>query len=208
MTRTPVPFLLAGSILVLALAGCTPTGPGVVETPKVVTESDGTSALESDEFVVAARAADLGEAVAWNAADFSIEQISSTHTATLVASMYKSFDATYVLHGEAPTILPGPSVWLPLGVTPVGGGATVDVCDASKNWVITAGHETPTYDLAAGTKLTIDLVKDSSGAIVLAERRPSTEECDATGALVQRFDPVPTLPKSITAGDVRGPISK
>lgn len=182
-----------------ALAGCTPSSPTptVVEDPVVVWEVEGASPLEDDPAVAAARAADLARALAWNARDFGRADFVSTHTPRFADTIFDAFETTYVDIGAEPRSLPGPSIWLPVSVEEVAGGnVTVVVCDASDHWIIEAGV-TPEYDLTDGFLLTI-LLEREGDRLLMADKQVTLDECDATGAPVGVFEPVPVPPEEIT----------
>lgn len=180
------------AIAAVALAGCTPA-PVSPTLPKVIWEN-GTSPLEADPAVIAARAADLGRALAWNAADFSVAQFTDHHSPDFADKIYTAFRGTYLTRGVDPRALPGPSVWQPVSVD----GTELVVCDASDDWYTDSGHSAA-YELTSGFLLTITLEQNAAGALVLADKQPSLDECDATGAPIGRFDPVPVVPKTITS---------
>jgi hypothetical protein len=179
-----------------ALAGCTP--PAVVPDPEVVWESQGTSPLEDDAAVVAARAADLARALAFNTLDFARDDFTTTHTAAYAAKIYDAFETTYVDIEAEPRALPGPSIWMPLSVEEGDDGTiAVVVCDASDHWIIETGVE-PSYDLTDAFELTVLLERDGD-RLVVADKQVSLNECDATGAPIGRFDPTPVPPSEITS---------
>lgn len=185
----------------MTLTACQSPVPEAVELPDVVWESDGTSPLETDEFVVAARAADLGLIFAWNTANFRLPEFTTTNSPSVVDRFADGFVNTFVTHDGDPTVYPGPSIWQPISVETDGAGAAVVVvCEVTRGWVIRAGEE-PSFDLESGTELTIELEPGDDG-IVVSNSTGSTKACDATGAPIGRFDPVPVPPESITADDV------
>jgi len=199
--RTLVVLAAAGVLL----AGCTPTtpdGPTVIPDPAIEAEIEPTSALESDPWVQAARAADLGYILAANGGDFSIAQYTSTRSERVAKLEFGAWKTSYVTNGGEPRMVPGPSVLLPIDVVEESDGATVRFCDASSDWFVSDGHPEADFDLAKGVVTEFRLTGDG----LLDSRSPSTTACDATGAPVGRFDPVPQLPTSITEADVRPPL--
>ena len=183
------------------LAGCTPSPP-VPVVPSIRWQSEGTSALETDPSVVAVREADLGLQLAANSRNFMQPSFVDTRTDRLARGFYDNWYGTYVTRQRDPLVQPGPSIWLPVSVTPsAGGGSVVVVCDASDEWFVTAEHE-PTYDLSQGWLLAMTVESSDDGRLVLSDRQISTDACDATGAPVGVFDPAPTLLVTITEADV------
>jgi hypothetical protein len=200
--RSLLPVILLSAVL---LAGCTSSVPTTVTAPKLVQVEKGTSPLESDSAVVAARASALAEEVAWNSRNFAIKQYSGTTAAQRVKDTYSAWYGEYVTHSGAPTVWPGPKVWMPISVTPTADGSQVLFCDASRDWWVSKGHKA-SYDLAKGLLLKVDLVKDAKGRLTVSSDTPVDNYCDATGAPVQKFDPAPTLPKTIGSGDSIPPV--
>ena len=99
---------------------------------------------------------------------------------------------------------PGPAIWLPISVETLEDETTVVVlCDASDPWII-KGDTAPSYDLTKGFLLERTL-ESVDGRLVLIESQRSHTECDATGAPVGRFDPVPVPRESISEGDIIAP---
>lgn len=216
--RLPLIFAAVGAVLVLSACGAPsdeeqiPVDPGSDEPADtsvgLVTEVEGTSPLEDDPFVVAARAEDTGYLLAVNALDFSIPQFTETHSVEGAQELYDFFIDEYVTGGAPVVMFPGPSIWLPLevNVNSSGDGADVLFCDASVDWAISKEFPEPAYDLANGEELTITLETDDRGNLVFAGENRTGVACDANGAPVQRFDPQPTVPDGpITLEDVTAP---
>jgi hypothetical protein len=189
------------------LAGCTPdpvpTPTESVGPPVEVTvdwEAAPSVALESDAWVVAARASDAGYRAASNALDFTIDDFVGTRTAQLARFQFTAWKAN-----ADPVVYAGPSIMVPLAVEVAASGteATLTFCEASSaDWVITADGE-PAYTLTSGRLTELRMVTSDSGALVLDDRIPSTEKCDPAGAAVGRFDPVPEPRASVDPDDAR-----
>ena len=204
---------------ILTLAACSPANPDpaptdstgddpVVSAPGIVTEVEGTSPLEDDPWVQAARAEDTGYLMAVNAMDFSIPEFTDTHSAASQQEFYDFFVEEYVDQGYPVIMFPGPSILLPLEVTEnaAGDGADVLFCDASVDWAVSQEFPEPAYDLENGEELVITLVTDERGNVVFESEDRRGTPCDATGAPVQRFDPAPTVPDGpISLDDVTPP---
>ncbi len=208
------------AVVAVLLAGCTApdSGPSdqddagggdpATSTPGIVTEVEGTSDLEDDPWVIAARAEDTGYVLAVNALDFSIPEFTETHDAATAQQFYEYFVDEFVTDGAPVVMFPGPSIRLPLEVHPTddGGGADLIFCDASVDWAISAEFPDPAYDLTNGTILHVSITTDERGNRVFQGEAMQGESCDATGAPVQRFDPAPVLPDGpITFDDVTPP---
>ncbi|MCU1406041.1 MAG: hypothetical protein JWQ43_2344 [Glaciihabitans sp.] len=198
--------------LVAALAGCSADEPrvaSVIETPGIVVEERGTSPLESDEYVEAARAAELGETLANNFGDFTIAQLTDTHDYVQIEQLWDSYKDAYVDTDADVLLYPGPPIWLPISVEQngTGDGATIVVCDASATgWAITRESPSATYDLSVGVIRNITMeTMDDSGQLRYTSSGTNTP-CDATGAPVGRFKPAPVVPDEITADDVQRPL--
>lgn len=194
---------LALAVLTVAvLAGCTPS-PAPENTPPplpdVVVEVQGTSDLESDPYVMAARASELGFALAANALDFSIAEFTGTRSPDRAEYDFGNWFGQFVTLGKKPIAYPGPAILLPLEVVEnaAGDGATVTFCDASGPYLITANRAEGEYHLTDGT-LTTWTLETEGGVLQVGDKVGSAQECDATGAPVGRFDPQPELPAEIT----------
>lgn len=208
MRRTSIAFVVAG---LLALTGCTVATqpkPTVVDTPAILWQVAPSSPLESNKYVQALRAADIGWAMAVNLQDFSILQFTNTRTAREGVEDYEGYlghvfgrianaDPTF-----EPFVVLGPAQWEPLTVTPNAGdnGATIDACFLG----------TPTYSNEGrsgvgdfGRLWTFAVETDlESGVIVTAgDVSGSNEECDSSTIPVGRFSPVPTLPEDPNTGE-------
>ena len=175
----------------ISLAGCdqpVERTPSVIDTPDVVWETPeqwvSTSPLEEDERVKAARSAELGLALATNARDFSIAQITDYLPARTVDEYYDGYDNTRLLRYV------GPPIMLPLALTELeDGGAEVTFCVVD-HWTIDARKTQASYDFADGTTRVYTVEKDADGGnLVLTGWQGLSEPCDATGAPVGRFDP-------------------
>lgn len=200
--------LLAGCGAPAASPGDGPDAPADDTPASIQWETEGTSDLESDPYVIAARAEDTGYLLAVNAQDFSLPEFTSTHTAADAQEFYDFFVEEFVDGGAAPILFPGPSIWLPLEVTEnaAGDGADVLLCDASLDWTLSAEYPEPSYDLTAGETLVITIVTDpDTGELVFGGEDRQGEPCDATGAPVGRFVPQPVVPESISLEDVTAP---
>jgi hypothetical protein len=190
--------------LALSLTGCTPPEP--VEDPAVVWELDGTSPLESDPAIEFVRAADLAYRLAFNSLDFSRSDFLAAYPPSRANSLYHGFIAMYGNLQAEPRVYPGPAIWFPMSVeTKEDHTIVVLLCDASDKWII-QGDTAPSYDLTRGFVLeyTLEAVDDH---LLLIEETSSLTPCDATGAPVGRFDPVPVPPESISESDVVPPPS-
>ena len=213
-------FIFAALAGTLILSGCGPqSGDSNDEqpdggnspdagTPGIITEVEGTSELDEDPFVIAARAEDTGYLMAVNALDFSIPEFTQTHSPEDQQEIYDFFIDEYVTGGAPVIMFPGPSIWLPLevSVNEAGDGAEVRFCDASVDWAVSAEFPEPAYDLANGEELVITIVTGDSGDLVFGGEERRGGSCDATGAPVQRFDPQPAIPDGpIVIEDVTPP---
>ncbi len=202
------PFVVTlTAVVVMGLTGCQPVATELA-TPDITWISESESPLDSDPWLEAARAADLGLRLAYNAQDFTISQLTSTHSASSVQAIYEVFILRFVDGGATPQAFPGPAIWLPLEIVESEDGkqADVTVCNASESWLITAEGEA-TFELTNGRESTFRMGEDQqSGKVIVLETLGSSRVCDATGAAIGRFDPEPTVPETITESDVRAPL--
>jgi hypothetical protein len=185
----------------LLLAGCAPAAPARPAVPTVHWTSAPASPLDADPAVKAARAADLAAAVASVLWDYSRADLRATETPELISDEYHGYRSRFLGHPD-PVVARGPSIWLPMSVTPTAEGADVVVCDASRDWTVRKGH-TPSYDLASGLRTTIHLT-GTAGSYKADAITGSGFACDATGARVGSFVPKPEIP-AISEEDVRAP---
>ena len=80
------------------------------------------------------------------------------------------------------------------------------MCSASDEWLITADGETR-YDLLNGREVTFEMVfNPQTDHVIVLSTRTREGVCDATGAAIGRFDPVPEPPAKVTEADVRAPL--
>jgi hypothetical protein len=186
------------------LVGCTEPEP--VEDPKVVWEVDGTSELESDPAIEAVRAADLARRLAYNTLDFARSDFVAAYSPEYAENLYDGFTTQYGRLQAEPRVYPGPAILLPISVETMEDETTVVLCDASDPWII-QGDTAPSYDLTKGFLLEYTL-ESVDGRFVLMSSKSSLTECDATGAPVGRFDPVPVPRESISENDVIAPPSE
>lgn len=206
-------WLLRGGAVAAAcllLAGCTPSGSdrtgepttsaAPYSAPEVVGETVSASPLESDEWVVAARAGQTGFVLASNAADFSIEPFVSAVTADYAENLFRLFTGRWVDGETTPLLWPGPPILLPLEISPVQDDrATVRFCDGSDYWQ-TRDEAT----LRTGVESTVTLVRTADG-IRAESSTTSRTPCDATGAPIAVFDPAPRQLPALTTDDVTPP---
>ena len=183
------------------LAGCTPSSEPTVLPSTEIDWLDSAPA-DDDPYAAAARAADLGSVLAWNAHDFTITQLTSTVTPELAAAYYENFQPLQRL------VFPGPR---PSSVISVvendsGDGAQVVLCRVSKGWQLSSDETRPIADLTAGTETTYTVVTSSAGSLVVSAEQPSGIACDATSAAVGYFEPTPVIPDKLENDDVRPPI--
>ena len=200
-------MLALSGLAIITLVGCQPV-PTELETPEIVWITEAGGPLESDPWLEAAHASDLGLRLAYNARDFTISQLTETWSASSVKTIYSVYRLRFVEGGAKPEAFPGPAVWLPLEITESADGqsAEVTVCVASEGWLLTADGETP-LDIDNGHEFTFEMGKDSAtGNIVLLNTSGPSDACDATGAAVGRFDPQPDPPAEISESDVRAPL--
>ena len=193
--------LCAGILLAITvpLTGCSgESDPTVVETPEIEWQ-DGPPADEG-RFVDAARAADLGFAIAYNAHDFTVAQLTDSMSREMTILYYEAFEPAHLF------AIPGPSPATVISVTENATGAEVILCEFSVGWAVSADDPEPRLDLTAGTETTYTVVTAESGDLIVDHVQPSGLACDATGAAVGYFEPAPTIPQKLTKSDVRAPL--
>ncbi|MCU1404300.1 MAG: hypothetical protein JWQ43_603 [Glaciihabitans sp.] len=181
----------------------------MITTPEISWSPAASVPLETNRYVEAARAADLGYAVAHNAADFTIELFTSTRSVDEVGYTADGFVASYVGNDNTPQVFPGPAIRLPLEVVEnaAGDGADITFCEASYNWLLTADRPQTRPELSAGSIVTVQIgTSAQSGELVEMSDSGSNQDCDASGAAVGVFIPVPDIPETLTEDDVRMPL--
>lgn len=183
LRRIPAVALVAA---VIALAGCTfMSEPEVTVLPEIAVEQSGTSPLESNQWVEAAREVDLGRLLALNSFDFTIEQFANTRTAGSADSTYFYWDAQFGPGQDEHIVYLGPTIMLPLSVTEDegGGSAAVKFCVADASQIERTGVPRPARELTSGRVETWNLeYSDELGRIVVDSVALNGGTCDATGA--------------------------
>lgn len=193
--------------MVLALAACAPVEPSAPSysrppVPEIVGDTVSSSPLEDDAWVIAARRALLGTALASNLADFSMPEYVETRTSDAARNGY--LDYIHDLdNGVEVSLYLGPGVLLPMRVDVAddAASATVSFCNAT----------TPEWSgapeaLARGGRYDVRMVR-SEDARLLQEVVDATrvESCDATGAPVALFSLTPAPPIGLEPTDVIPP---
>lgn len=206
MRRASVAFVVAA---LLALTGCTavPTQrtPTIVDTPAVLWQVAPSSPLESNKYVQALRAADIGWALAINLRDFTVLQFTNTRDAREGVEDFESyFRAVFGQEGDEPKpfVVLGPARWEPLAVIPNAGdnGATVEACYMGRPTYSSEGLSGVSEEV--GYLWIFHVETDlESGVLVAADGTTgSDKECDPSAIPIGRFSPVPTLPTDEQTG--------
>ena len=185
----------------LILVGCTPQATPI---PTVVVEHAGSSALENDESVVALRASQLAEAMAWNTGDFTIAPLTESTTPEGIDSVYDRL-FSYTFRDYDPQVYVGPEIWSPISVTPTDDGFDIVVCLADQDRILTKEDPDASYDLSAGQVVTWVVNVGDHDRVEVDHVDGTEDECDASAAEVVSFDPVPAVPDEITEGGLRKP---
>lgn len=204
----PAKRVLSGAVAMVALlcvAACSPFGadPESIEPPSTRVVSAGSSPLESDPAVQAARSGDLGSALARATGDFTlpafVDAVESGERRDVLLGLRSQIGY------DAVRVPIGPAVWLPLEVREPddvyrqrlgGGGVQVEGCLASGEWFATEDHE-PKLDLTDGRSVSYLLSRENED-LVLFDIVGGDQPCDATGAPVVEFDPPLAVPSPIT----------
>ena len=187
-----------GLVVLGVVVGCTPESGGTPSPtpssvfsrepwvmPGIVGETVSASPLESDEWVIAMREAELGEALAFNSADFSIEPFVSAVTPDYADALYEFYVRRWV-GDEDRVVWPGSRILLPLEVELVDENhAIVRFCGASDYW-----QDEDASRLSKGFISTSEMVRTEDG-IRESDVMLTLDRCDATGAPIARFDPAP-----------------
>jgi hypothetical protein len=194
---------------VLVLSGCAVTSeprptPSVVETPAIVWRDgvEPSSPLEQNKFVMFLRARVLGEAVAWNTGDFTIEQLISTTTSSRVKTLVSDYEAQHVVQWK----FLGPVPFQPIRVeeTPDGRSAKVFLCQgADADWQLrTAGV---VNDAPLANARVAELSTSATGRLFVASGWSTTDEsCDGVQVTVASFDPPVMVPEDPFAHPIEG----
>jgi hypothetical protein len=183
------------------LSGCTPS-PAVL--PDSVLEHEGTAELENNEYVIALRANQLAEDMAWNSGDFTIAPLTESTTPDGIHLLYRHY-FSYTFRDYEPVVYVGPRIWTPLSVETTSEGVEVKLCDAAQDRTITMSDPETSYDLEDGRIVTWTLDVEDDGRVSLDHVSGTQEVCDASGAEIVTFDPAPIPPEKITEGDIRKP---
>ena len=202
---TVVALILTGGAAALALTGCQPSGPTVVETPSISWEPGSTE--PEDVFEQAVLDHEIGKALAFNARDFTIEQLTSTSTDAAIERFYESFRSQYLSTAAAPQVKAGPLPFSVLEVDADGDDAAeVTVCYPQHAWWIEAGHPEPSVDPdAPGQTATYRVGLDGDVLKVLTVEA-TTQACEVGDLVIGRFDQAPTPPDAIGENDIRPPL--
>ena len=192
------------SALSVALVGCTPTPTAL---PEVVIEHEGSADLDGDETVVALRAAQLAQEMAWNSGDFTLSTLVQTTTPDAIDDLYREY-LSFTFRDYEPEVHVGPRIWAPISVASTAEGAELTVCLADQDRSVTKSDPETSYDLSAGLVVTYTVEVDDQGRAALGRVSGTQEACDASAAEVLTFDPAPTPPEKITEGDIRKPAGK
>lgn len=202
--------LAAGAVLAVGLgvAGCSdPNVPSVVPTPEISWDPaapeipDDPNARAVFEYMVAA-------AVANNAHDFSIEQLSAVATEAQLIGLYENFLEDHVSSNKGwVQVMLGPSPFVFGEIEPApDGGATVAVCFAQHRWYVTSHQPEPHLTTRTdGSEVTF-VVELEDGVPKVSGTTGALRECDATGAAIGRFDEIPEIRENLSEDEVRPPI--
>lgn len=202
---TVIGTLLGGGTLLLILTACAPQ-PSVVQTPAIAWEPS--APTQEDRFEAAVREYEIGYAVAFNARDFTVEQLTSTTTAPRVEAIYESFHSQYISAHADPRVYAGPLPYSVLEVVPDGeDAATLTVCYAISEWWIESGHPKPEIDLAADGQLATYTVGMDQGVLKVTDVKATVKPCKIAEISTGVFDPAPEPPESISDRDIRAPLT-
>jgi hypothetical protein len=201
-----VALLALSGLVMLALSGCDPNRPTIVETPAIVWDPG--APTQDDPFEAAVREYQIGYAVAFNARDFTVEQLTSTTTAARIQASYESFRSQYIsAHGE-PRVYAGPLPYSVLEVTAHGeDSATVVVCYAPTEWWIESDHPDPVVDPAADGQTATYQIGMDEGVLKVIDVSATVDPCEVGDIAFGRFDPAPEPPESISERDIRAPLA-
>ena len=201
MNAKSVSITVLVAAVTLGLVGCTPA-PTVL--PDVVVEHEGSAELDSNETVVALRAAQLAQEMAWNAGDFTISPLIESTTVDGIDDLYRHY-FSFTFRDYEPEVYVRPLIWAPISVEPTDEGVELTVCLPDQDRTITKSSPETSYDLESGRLSTFFIDVDDAGRVELDHVNGTQDECDASAAEVVTFDPIPTLPEKISEGDIRKP---
>lgn len=202
---TVTKMLVCGGVLLVVLTACDPNRPSVVQTPAIDWEPS--APTQEDRFETAVREYGIGYAVAFNARDFTVAQLTSTTTAPQIEASYESFRSQYISAHADPRVYAGPLPYSVLEVAPDGDdAATVTVCYPISEWWIESGHPKPEIDLDADGQLATYTVGMDQGVLKVIDVMATVKPCKISKISVGSFDPVPEPPESISERDIRAPL--
>jgi hypothetical protein len=194
-----------GGLVMLTLAACA-NQPTVVETPAIVW--DPSAPASEDRFETAVREYHIGFAVAFNARDFTVEQLTSTTTAARIEASYEGFRSQYISAEADPRVYVGPMPYSVLDVMTHGAdSATVVVCYAPTEWWIESDHPDPVVDQTADGQTATYRVGIDGGLLKVLDVSATVDPCEVGEIVFGRFDPAPELPESISERDIRPPLT-
>lgn len=192
-------------MLLGALAGCSQPAPAEpIEVPEIVQRADGSSPLEQDPVVQAARRADDAIAIARVTGDLAAPEFVDAVGAEQRRDIRIGITSA-LGYGDLPVPL-GPAVWLPIEIgAPDAAFAAIapdastqlSVCLASQSWRASSDEE-PSLDLVAGLRSEYLLERVGEDYRLVDEIASSTV-CDATGAPIREFSPTPEVPSRVSA---------
>lgn len=201
MKAKSVTIALLVAAVGLGLVACTPA-PTVL--PDAVVEQAGSAELDSNESVVALRASQLAQDMAWNSGDFTISSLVESTTLDGIDDLYRHY-LSFTFRDNEPEVYVGPRIWAPISVDTTDEGVELTVCVPDQDRTVTKSDPETSYDLESGVVSTYFLDVDDAGRVKVDHENGTQDECDASAAEVVTFDPAPTLPEKISEGDIRKP---
>lgn len=220
--NTPRPrffrVLTLTTVAVLALSGCTPDTPPAPEKPTVVPTAaitwqpghEPTSELENNPWVKLARDYAIGNAMATNMSDFTINQITNYVSP---GALYQAASLHDGLLNQDPMIYPGPAPWQPLRVEKSKSGVIIIACGTSSPWITTRDTPGGTVEPDSGRKRSINIslttdhtkIAGVSGSSILSENEGGGP-CDSSTIPIALFTTPPPAPGSEPRPTVRYPL--
>lgn len=213
---TPALPLLA--LTICTFSGCTPDTPPAPEKPTVVPTAaitwqpghEPTSELENNPWVKLARDSDIGEAMATNMSDFTINQITNYVSPGI---LYQAASLHDGLLDQDPMIYPGPAPWQPLRVEKSKSGVIIIACGTSSPWITTRDTPGGTVEPDSGRIGSINIIlttdhtkiADVSGSSILSENEGGGP-CDSSTIPIALFTTPPPAPGSEPRPIVRYPL--
>lgn len=200
----------AGTVLASSSCAMTPalTPATVIDTPTIVWKNgvEPSSPLEASPYIQYLRALHLGNAVAWNAGDFTVEQL------TAYSPRPKTLQTRYEAQAERPYVYMGPLPFEPVSVTDLPLTADgnpqvkVEICTRQEGDYLKYESEIESDQLRrfhGGRIMEYTMVYDSESKTISEQSLGTNIPCDNDSVPLGLFTPEPEVPSAPVTEPVR-----